>query len=144
MRIKGITAHPGQASGVARVLTSVDEISKVQHGDVLVCRMTTPEWVPAFERASAIVTAEGGTLCHAAIVARSYGKPCVVAAKDCLKIPPDTQVSVRAAIGQAAEIMYGEDEGAMTKEEAREAGDLAKYSMIGGRRMSMKELEYYS
>ena len=76
--LKGTPASPGKAAGrVALVLTS-SEISKVKKGDILVTGMTTPEFVPAMERAAAIVTDDGGVLCHAAIVSRELHRPCVV------------------------------------------------------------------
>ncbi|AOT10755.1 phosphoenolpyruvate synthase [Pseudoalteromonas luteoviolacea] len=65
-------------SGIVRVLTSIDEMDKVQQGDVLVTDMTDPDWEPIMKRASAIVTNRGGRTCHAAIIARELGIPAVV------------------------------------------------------------------
>jgi pyruvate,water dikinase len=64
--------------GVVRVLNSIDEMDKVQHGDVLVTDMTDPDWEPIMKRAAAIVTNRGGRTCHAAIIARELGIPAVV------------------------------------------------------------------
>lgn len=76
-QIKGTVASIGKAQGVARVLFSPAEIDKVKEGDILVTSMTTPDFVIAMRRAAAIVTDEGGVLCHAAIVSREFGIPCI-------------------------------------------------------------------
>lgn len=65
-------------SGTVRVLDSIDEMDKVQPGDVLVTDMTDPDWEPIMKRAAAIVTNRGGRTCHAAIIARELGIPAVV------------------------------------------------------------------
>ena len=65
-------------SGIARIVHRVDEMEKVQPGDVLVADMTDPDWEPVMKRASAIVTNRGGRTCHAAIIARELGIPAVV------------------------------------------------------------------
>ncbi len=74
-------------SGVARVVRSLDDMNRVQPGDVLVADMTDPDWEPVMKRASAIVTNRGGRTCHAAIIARELGVPAVVGtgnALDCI------------------------------------------------------------
>ncbi|MFB9905381.1 phosphoenolpyruvate synthase [Allokutzneria oryzae] len=76
--LTGLAAAPGTASGQVRVLASPDEGDCLRDGDVLVASMTNPDWVPSMRRASAVVTDEGGMTCHAAIVARELGVPCVV------------------------------------------------------------------
>ena len=76
--IKGLGASPGIASGPVTVIMGVDELDKVKDGDVMVTTMTTPDMVPAMRRASGIVTDEGGVTCHAAIISRELGIPCVV------------------------------------------------------------------
>jgi phosphoenolpyruvate synthase/pyruvate phosphate dikinase len=63
---------------VARVITSVTEIGRVQPGEILVCGGTTTEWTPVFGIIKACVCDTGGSLTHAAIVSREYGIPCVV------------------------------------------------------------------
>ncbi|MCF5956535.1 PEP-utilizing enzyme, partial [Xanthomonas perforans] len=62
-------------SGVARVVRSLDDMNRVQAGDVLIADMTDPDWEPVMKRASAIVTNRGGRTCHAAIIARELGVP---------------------------------------------------------------------
>jgi phosphohistidine swiveling domain-containing protein len=64
--------------GRVRVLNSTDELGEMQPGEVLISSMTTPEFVPAMRMASAVVTDEGGVTCHAAIVSRELGIPCVI------------------------------------------------------------------
>ena len=80
--IRGLGASPGLASGTVKVILSLDELDKVQEGDVMVTTMTTPDMVPAMKRATGIVTDEGGVTCHAAIISRELGIPCVVGTGD--------------------------------------------------------------
>ncbi len=79
--IRGLTASTGKVRGQAKVLASADEISKVEEGDVLIAVMTRPDYVPAMRRASAIVTDEGGITCHAAVISRELGIPCIIGTK---------------------------------------------------------------
>ncbi|SDM35975.1 phosphoenolpyruvate synthase [Allokutzneria albata] len=76
--LTGLAASPGTATGAVRVLASPAEGLRLRDGDVLVAAMTNPDWVPTMRRAAAVVTDEGGMTCHAAIVARELGVPCVV------------------------------------------------------------------
>ncbi len=76
--LKGLPASPGKISGVAKVLLSVDEMEKFKEGDILVTKMTAPDWVPIMGKARAIITDEGGLTCHAAIISRELGVPCIV------------------------------------------------------------------
>lgn len=75
---RGQAASPGVGVGKVRIVRSPSEIDTVQPGDVMVAEMTTPDFVPAMKRASALVTERGGRTCHAAIVSRELGIPCVV------------------------------------------------------------------
>ena len=79
--LQGLPAVPGQASGVVRVLADVKDGGRLQDGEVLVAQMTNPDWLPTMRRASALVTDSGGMTCHAAIVARELGVPCIVGAR---------------------------------------------------------------
>ena len=76
--LSGLGATPGRASGEVKVVRKLDELDKVSEGDIIVAEMTTPDMVPAMKRASGIVTDEGGTTSHAAIVSRELGVPAVV------------------------------------------------------------------
>jgi len=84
--IKGDPAGPGIAVGYARVVASANQIAEVHAGEVLITKMTTPDFVPAMKRAVAIVTDEGGQTSHAAIVSRELGIPCVVGTKNATKL----------------------------------------------------------
>lgn len=80
--IRGVPASPGIAKGIARVCAGAeDAMKKVKKGDILVCGMTLPDYVPAMKRAAAIVTDEGGITCHAAIISRELGVPCITGTK---------------------------------------------------------------
>lgn len=76
--LKGFAASPGVIEGVARVLRSTSEIGEIKKGEILVCPATSPSWGPVFNTISAAVSDIGGTMSHAAIVAREYGLPAVV------------------------------------------------------------------
>jgi len=80
--VRGLAASPGTASGCVRVLGSPKEGGRLQAGEVLVAPMTNPDWVPTIRRAAAVVTDGGGMTCHAAIVTRELGVPCVVGARE--------------------------------------------------------------
>ncbi|MDD1773681.1 MAG: phosphoenolpyruvate synthase [Methanomassiliicoccales archaeon] len=84
--VRGMAASPGLAHGPVRVLEENMSLDVVKEGDVLVTSMTSPDMVPAMTRAAAIVTDEGGMTCHAAIVARELGIPCIVGATNATKI----------------------------------------------------------
>jgi phosphohistidine swiveling domain-containing protein len=75
--LKGHAASPGLATGPARVIETIDQADKVEPGDILVCRFTTPSWSHLFSRVAAIVADSGGVLSHCAILAREYAIPCV-------------------------------------------------------------------
>ena len=89
---EGSPASPGIGMGSVKVLKSPKEIRKVGTGDVLVAKMTSPDYVPAMKKASAIITDEGGQTSHAAIVSRELGIPCVVGTKEATKKLKDEMV----------------------------------------------------
>ena len=76
--IRGFAASPGVVEGVARVLMDVNDIAQMRDGEILVCPVTAPSWAPVFSKIRAAVSDIGGTMSHAAIVAREYGMPAVV------------------------------------------------------------------
>ena len=76
--VRGLGASPGMASGKVKIVLDIDELDKIKDGDIMVTTMTTPDMVPAMRRASGIVTDEGGVTCHASIISRELGIPCVV------------------------------------------------------------------
>ncbi|WP_256396317.1 phosphoenolpyruvate synthase [Halohasta litorea] len=111
--VRGVSASPGTASGEVRLITKLDHLDQVTEGDVLVSTMTTPDMVPAMQRAAAIVTDEGGMTSHSAIVSREMGVPAIVGtrtATDVLK--PGQQVTVDGEMGTVTEGGPEEDEAA--------------------------------
>ncbi|MFP3870151.1 MAG: phosphoenolpyruvate synthase, partial [Syntrophobacteria bacterium] len=98
--IKGLGVSPGLGSGPVKVVLDVKEIHLVSKGDVLVTEMTTPDWVPVMKASAAIVTNSGGKTCHAAIVSRELGIPCVVGTNNATKVLGDIpEVSVDGSTG---------------------------------------------
>ncbi|MGZ7047456.1 MAG: phosphoenolpyruvate synthase [Methanobacterium sp.] len=90
--VKGLGASPGMASGAVKIIKSTSELDKILEGDILVTVMTTPDMVPAMKRADGIITDEGGVTCHAAIVSRELGIPCVVGTGDASKILKENEI----------------------------------------------------
>jgi len=85
--LKGLPASPGVHIGVAKVVMSPEEAEKlIKKGDILVTKMTNPDWVPYMRLAGAIITDEGGMTCHAAIVSRELGIPCIVGTGNATKV----------------------------------------------------------
>ena len=84
------TQHRSTASAPAgaRVLNSLQDMDRLEPGDVLVTDMTDPDWEPVMKRAAAIVTNRGGRTCHAAIIARELGVPAVVGCGDATTTDP--------------------------------------------------------
>jgi len=76
--IRGFAASNGVAEGTARIVKSAEEFGRLQQGDILVCQVTNPTWAPIFQRIAGAVSDIGGSMSHAAIVAREYGLPAVV------------------------------------------------------------------
>ena len=98
--IRGETASAGVASGRVRLVKTMADLNKVQKGDILVTQMTTPDMVPGMQRAAAIVTDEGGLTCHAAIVSREMGTPCLVGTEHGTEVLKENQiVTVHASKG---------------------------------------------
>ncbi len=88
-KFEGIIASAGKCIGKVKILHSALEVDKVKLGDILVAPMTSPDYVPAMRLAGAIITDEGGVMCHAAIVSRELGIPCVVGTKNATKFLHD-------------------------------------------------------
>lgn len=79
--VKGLPASPGSAAGKAHIILDPAQIAEFKDGEILVTTMTAPDWVPAMKKAKAIVTDAGGMTCHASIVSRELGIPCIVGTK---------------------------------------------------------------
>lgn len=103
-RLKGIAASPGIIRGKARIIRGEHEFGRLLPGEVLVCPYTNPAWTPLFASAAAVVTETGGLASHAAIVAREYGIPAVMA------IP-----GVTRALKQGQEILVDGNRGIVSR-----------------------------
>ncbi|PJA42824.1 phosphoenolpyruvate synthase [Candidatus Woesebacteria bacterium CG_4_9_14_3_um_filter_39_10] len=122
--LTGAPASPGIGSGEVKIVRKNKEISKIKDGDVLVAKMTSPDYVPAMKKASAIITDEGGLTSHAAIVSRELGIPCVVGTKDATtKLKEGVIVTVDGEIG---EVYFGSIKKVSKKPEIPESISLLK------------------
>lgn len=102
--VSGSSASPGLGSGPVQIVSDPSRISEVKEGDILVAEMTTPDYVPAMKRAAGIATDRGGRTCHAAIVSRELGIPCVVGTGNATKVlNPDQVVTVDGSQGKVYE-----------------------------------------
>ena len=114
LRGKGTLLLRGRAvgsrigSGPVRVVHDAGDLNAFQPGEVLVAEMTDPDWDPVMRRAAAVVTDQGGRTCHAAIVAREIGIPCVVGAGQATQVLSSGQaVTVSCAHGEEGRVYAG-------------------------------------
>jgi len=84
--LRGIAIGNKVGEGKVRIISDISKSSQFQKGEVLVTKMTDPDWVPLMRLASAIVTNEGSKVCHAAIVSRELGIPAIVGTQNGTKI----------------------------------------------------------
>jgi pyruvate, water dikinase len=99
--LTGIPASPGVGKGKVKIVKDAAELSKIEQGDVLVAKMTNPDYVAAMEKASAIVTDEGGATAHAAIVSREMGIPAVVGTQEAtITLKDDQMITVDGTNGK--------------------------------------------
>ena len=87
--LKGIPASSGKVKGEVKIVLSGDDFSKFKPGMILVTKTTNPDWTPLISIARGIVTDFGGSLCHAAIISREMGIPCVVGTNKATKVLKD-------------------------------------------------------
>jgi pyruvate,water dikinase len=119
--IKGLPSSPGIGSGKVHVILSDKNVSQFQQGEILVTEMTTPDWVPTMKKAKAIVTDAGGMTCHAAIVSRELGIPCITGTKVGTKVlETGKEVTVDAKMGMVYEGIIAEPP---KEEQQRISGD---------------------
>jgi len=90
--LKGIGSSPGMATGKVKIIHGLEDLPKVQAGNVLVTRMTSPDMVVVMSRSVAIITDEGGTTCHASIVGREMGLPVIVGTQNATQVLKDGQL----------------------------------------------------
>ncbi|MDD3284340.1 MAG: phosphoenolpyruvate synthase [Patescibacteria group bacterium] len=94
--------------GISHVIKNVDELSNFKEREVLVAEMTDPDWEPVMKKASAIVTNSGGRTCHAAIVSRELGIPCVVGTKNAMsKLKNGQKITVDCSLGEEGYVYDG-------------------------------------
>lgn len=116
--LKGLPASPGVTSGVARVILDVKDAHQLQTGEILVTHMTSPDWGPTLKKAKAIITNSGGITCHAAIVSRELGIPCIVGTVNATSVIKTGQViTVDATHG----VVYDGEVSLEEKEELQKA-----------------------
>jgi len=120
--VRGLGVSPGKGSGRVKIILDVKDISNFQEGDILVTKMTTPDWVPAMKISSGVVTDLGGKTCHAAIVSRELGIPCVVGCENATEILKDGQLVTVA--GRRGLVFRG----AVAEKEAEKAPPAAVYA----------------
>ena len=88
--LKGLTASKGFVRGKVKIIENlIEEAHKLEEGDILVTSMTTPDFIPLMERAAAIITNEGGVLCHATIISRELGIPAVIGTSNATEVLKD-------------------------------------------------------
>jgi pyruvate,water dikinase len=106
--LRGIAIGDKIGEGKVRVIESIKKMSEFQKGEVLVTKMTDPDWVAIMRLASAIITDEGGATCHAAIVARELGIPTIVGTRKATKVLKSSQyVTVDCTQGKKGRIFQG-------------------------------------
>jgi pyruvate,water dikinase len=99
--MKGLGANNGTVTGTARVIESFDEIDRLKENDILITKFTDTGWTPKFAILSGIVTEYGGILCHAAIVSREYGIPCIVSCTGIMdKIKDGETITINGTTGE--------------------------------------------
>lgn len=86
---KGQTASPGIIKGKIKIILFAKDAYLIKRGEILVCSMTSPDYISAMQKSAAILTDEGGLLSHAAIVSRELGKPCIIGTKIATKVLKD-------------------------------------------------------
>lgn len=122
--LTGAGASPGIGTGTVKILKSPKEIDKIKKDDVLVASMTSPDYVPAMKKSSAIITDEGGQTSHAAIVSRELGIPCIVGTKEATKLLKDGQIVT--VNGESGQVFLGS--GVKKSDDDKSAIPTAKYS----------------
>ena len=137
--VKGLPASPGKVSGRVHVILDPSRIDEFKEGEILVTEMTAPDWVPAMNKANAIVTDSGGMTCHASIVSRELGIPCIVGTKSrgeaaTVTIPDGIDVTIDATHGVVYE---GIIEEAKKENQAGAAVAVAEYFPPTGTKVYM-------
>lgn len=137
--VKGLPASPGLVSGRTHVILDPSHIDEFKEGEILVTEMTAPDWVPAMKKAKAIVTDSGGMTCHASIVSRELGIPCIVGTKSrgeaaTTTVPDGIDVTVDATHGVVYEGILEEKK---PEAQAQAAAPAAEYFPPTGTKIYM-------
>ena len=90
--IKGSAVYPGKSRGHVKLVFCDEDIAKIKKGDIIVSPMTVPTFISGMRKANAIITDEGGVVCHAALIAREMKKVCVIGTKNATKILKDNMI----------------------------------------------------
>jgi pyruvate,water dikinase len=107
--LEGISIGSKVGKGTVRIINDVKEMKDFKRGEVLVTKMTDPDWNTILTMASAAITDEGGKTCHSAIISRELGVPCIVGAKDATtKLKTGDMVTVDCSSGQNGRILKGD------------------------------------
>lgn len=104
-KVFGRVASQGLVTGPAKIVLTLNELSKVKKGDILIAHMTTPDYVLAMNRCIGIITDEGGATCHAAIVSRELGVACVTGTRIATQVFKDGDMVKLDAINGSAEVI---------------------------------------
>jgi pyruvate,water dikinase len=106
--VKGQAVGEKIGAGRVRIVREASELKKVEAGDVLVARLTDPDWEPVMRRVAAIATDQGGRTAHAAIVSREFGIPCIVGSGDATQVLHDgDEVTVVCSEGSEGHVYAG-------------------------------------
>ncbi len=106
--VEGMAVGSKVGQGVANVILSSDQLHNFKPGQVLITNMTDPDWEPIMKMASAIVTNKGGRTCHAAIVSRELGIPCVIGTGNATeKIKSGQEITVSCCEGETGYVYEG-------------------------------------
>ena len=107
--LKGISIGNKVGKGIVRVITDVKKMKDFKRGEILVTKMTDPDWNSILTMSSAVITDEGGKTCHSAIISRELGIPCIVGTKNATKLlKTGDMVTVDCSSGQIGRILEGD------------------------------------
>ena len=87
--LQGSTGSPGKIKGTAKIIYTNLDLKKINEGDIMVAAMTRQDFVPHMRKSKAVITNEGGVTCHAAIIARELGIPCIVGTENATELLND-------------------------------------------------------
>ncbi len=135
--LKGLGASPGIVFGKVIVVPEIENVSKLKGGEILVTKMTSPDWVPIMKKSIAIITNEGGTVCHAAIVSRELQIPCIVGTSNGTNVFKDGQIVT--VNGYNGEIYEGEVKFSIPEQQKFEKEWIIKKEEIDEMEKALKE-----